>query len=99
MPSAEDVAAAMQAEVGMGDRKALELARAIEAGKVPGLAIEAPAALQVEPKPLPCPFCGGIDLEPNEWHLDDETVPAWECSTCQGSAPAKTWNWRRTPTT
>jgi len=46
---------------------------------------------------LPCPFCGGNQLDHNSWHLDDEEVDAIECRECKAGAPLASWNKRPDP--
>lgn len=54
------------------------------------------AARAVCPLPLPCPFCGHINLHANDWATHDEEIPAFECANteCGAMAPAKIWNQR-----
>lgn len=54
---------------------------------------------------LPCPFCGGTDLDKGYWVIDEEKhelvtadalgeLDAIECNRCLGSAPKSIWNTR-----
>lgn len=38
-----------------------------------------------------CPFCGGTNLVPNLWCLEDCEVDAVECSDCYAGAPVDAW--------
>lgn len=43
---------------------------------------------------LPCPFCGGKELNIVLWCDDDGEYDAIECDGCKGAAPADAWNQR-----
>jgi hypothetical protein len=45
-------------------------------------------------KDRPCPFCGGNELSPGYWSLDDEEVDSIECDNCYAGAPKRVWNQR-----
>jgi len=52
------------------------------------------ATTKNHPNLLPCPFCGGTDLNDQDWWGDDGDMDAIECRTCLASAPAQIWNLR-----
>ncbi len=39
----------------------------------------------------PCPFCGGSDLLPGLWSLENGEEDSIECSTCLAGAPLTAW--------
>jgi len=45
---------------------------------------------------LPCPFCGGSDLQRSIWVDESGEYDAIECAFCLGAAPARIWNARAT---
>mgnify|MGYP006273694767 CR=1 FL=1 len=45
----------------------------------------------------PCPFCGGTELDINQWSLDEGEVDAVECRQCYAGAPVAAWQRRPDP--
>ncbi len=52
------------------------------------------AIVNNKPELLCCPFCGGTDLTPGYWSLDDGEVDSVECDNCYAGAPVEAWNKR-----
>jgi len=43
---------------------------------------------------LPCSFCGGTDLKPDEWFVNGKLIRLIKCLQCYASAPKTVWNKR-----